>query len=39
MSVVMKPTLSSLEAPQVVITTTCGATSDDKVDINIQFSL
>ena len=31
--VVMMPTLSSLAAPQVVFTTTCGATNDDKVDI------
>ena len=31
--VIMMPTLSSLVAPQVVIMTTCGATSDDKVGI------
>ena len=29
--VIMMPTLSSLMAPQVVITTTCGAVSDDNV--------
>ena len=29
--VVMMPTLSSLLAPQFVVTTTCGASSDDKV--------
>ena len=29
----MMPTLSSLAAPQVATTTTCGATNDDKIDI------
>ena len=29
----MMPTLPSLVAPQVVVMTTCGATSDDKVGI------
>ena len=33
LSVIMMPTLSSLVAPEVVITTTSGATSDDKVGI------
>ena len=32
-NIVIMPTLSSLVAPQVVIMTTCGATSDDKVGI------
>ena len=31
--VVMMPTLSSLVAPEVVVMTTSGATSDDKVGI------
>ena len=37
--VVMMPTLWSLVAQQVVVMTTCGATSDDKVDImtNLGF--
>ena len=37
--VVMMPTLSSLAAPQVVVTTTRGATTDDKVGIIIQLAM
>ena len=33
LTVVMMPTLPSLLAPQAIITTACGATSDDKVVI------